>query len=340
MSMMKSTMNNRSRSIWVFGDYRNYFQNRVTLQLLARARELAMQIEAGVCAVVFGNQVEEYIHEYIAHGAQTVYVIDHPRLKTYSTAIYAALMARLAAEHEPDILLIGATDFGRELAPRVAKRLKTGLTADCIGLDIDEKGLLVQTAPSFGGNLLARIITPEKRPQMATVRPGTFPELPHDHQASGRIIAIPFPEDIPSDRVRLVHSERKLPREQRLEDARIVICGGRGMGSRAKFKKLFEMARLMGAEVGATRPVVYSQWAEHDCLVGQAGKHVRPQVLFSFGVSGAIQHTAASHDADLIIAVNKNPHAAMMKIADVAIVADASQFCSALIRELRKRIRE
>ncbi len=340
MSMMKSTMNNSSRSIWVFGDYRNYFQNRVTLQLLARARELAMQIEASVCAVVFGNQVEEYIHEYIAHGAQTVYVIDHPRLKTYSTATYAALMAHLATEHEPDILLIGATDFGREFAPRVAKRLKTGLTADCIGLDINEKGLLVQTAPSFGGNLLARIITPEKRPQMATVRPGTFPELPHDHQALGRVITLPFPENIPDDRVRLVHSERTPPREQRLEDARIVICGGRGMGSRAKFRKLFEMARLMGAEVGATRPVVYSQWAEHDCLVGQAGKHVRPQVLFSFGVSGAIQHTAAIHDAELIVAVNKNPNASMMKIADVAIVADASQFCSALIRELKKRIRE
>ncbi len=339
-SMTKVTMNNDNRSIWVFGDYRNYFQNRVTLQLLARARELAPRIGAAVCAVIFGNHVDEYIREYIAHGAQTVYVCDHPRLKTYAVETFTTLTARLVMRYEPEIFLIGATDFGREFAPRAAKRLKTGLTADCVGLDINETGLLVQTAPSFGGNLIARIITPEARPQMATVRPGTFPERPHDDQATGQVIAIPFPEDIPCDRVRLVHSERKPPREQRIEDARIVICGGRGMGSRTKFKKLFEMARLMGAEVGATRPVVYSRWAEHDSLVGQAGKHVHPQVLFSFGVSGAIQHTAAIHDADLIIAVNKNPHAAIMKMADVAIVADASQFCSALIRELRKRIRE
>lgn len=333
-------MNKPERSIWVFGDYRNYFQNRVTLQLLARARELAPEIGAEVCAVVFGSQVNEYVCEYIAHGAQTVIVIDDPALKDYSVEIYLWLAERLVRRYQPDIFLIGATDFGREFAPRIAKRLKTGLTADCIGLEINADGLLVQTAPSFGGNLIATIITPEARPQMATVRPGTFKELPHDAGATGRIVSVPLPEGLPGARVRLVHSERNPPREQRIEDARIVICGGRGMGSRAKFKKLFEMARLMGAEVGATRPVVHSQWADHDCLVGQAGKNIRPQILFSFGVSGAIQHTAAIQDADLIIAVNKNPNAAMMKMADVAIVADAGQFCSALIRELRERIRE
>ena len=337
---MKETMNKPGPSIWVFGDYRNYFQNRVTLQLLARARELAPEIGAEVCAVVFGSQLNAYVGEYIAHGAETVYVCDDPILKDYSVETYLWLAERLIRQYQPDIFLVGATDFGREFAPRVAKRLKTGLTADCIGLEINPDGLLVQTAPSFGGNLIATIITPEKRPQMATVRPGTFKELPHDDAAAGRIVNVPLTDDLPLARVRLVHSERKPPREQRIEDAGIVICGGRGMGSRTKFKKLFEMARLMGAEVGATRPVVHSQWVDHDCLVGQAGKNIHPQVLFSFGVSGAIQHTAAIHDAGLIIAVNKNPNAAMMKMADVAVVADAGQFCSALIRELRKRIRE
>ncbi|MGD9972102.1 MAG: electron transfer flavoprotein subunit alpha/FixB family protein [Desulfatirhabdiaceae bacterium] len=337
--MMTETMNKTGRNIWVFGDYRNYFQNRVTLQLLARARELAPKIGADVCAVIFGSQVTEYVGEYIAHGAETVYVIDHPDLKAYSIETSLNLMERLAREYQPEIILIGATDFGREFAPRVAKRLKTGLTADCVGLEIDEDSLLVQTAPSFGGNLMATIVTPEKRPQMATVRPGMFQERPHDYAACGQIIAIPFPNDLPEPRVRLTHSERKPLRDQRIEDAGIVICGGRGMGSRAKFKKLFDMARLMGAEVGATRPVVYSQWVDHDCLVGQAGKTIHPRILFSFGISGAIQHTAAIHDTDLVIAVNKNPNAAMMKMADVAVVADASQFCSALIRELKNRIR-
>jgi len=328
------------KSIWVFGDYRNYFQNRVTLQLIARAKELAPAIEAEVCALVFGNNVDEYVGEYIAHGAAKVYVTDHPSLAHYNVETYTFLTQNLIKEYAPEIFLVGATWFGREFAPRVAKALKTGLTADCIDLNINEKGLLVQTAPSFGGNLLAEIVTPEARPQMATVRPGTFAELPHNYQATGEIIRVPLPENMPAPRVRLIRSERLPQREQRLEDAEIVICGGRGMGSKSKFKKLLELARMMDAEVGATRPVVYADWIGHDALIGQAGRHISPKILFSFGISGAIQHTAAIHDADFIIAVNKNPNATMMKIADVAIVADASQVCSALIRELKMRIRE
>ena len=343
----------KRQAIWVFGDYRNYFQNRVTLQLLARARDLAGKIDAEVCAVVFGHWTEEWVDdalsqnptfcgvvgEYIAHGADKVYLTDHPRLATYSMEINALLMERLAKREEPEIILIGATAFGREFAPRVAKRLGTGLTADCVGLEINEEGLLVQTAPSFGGNLVAQIVTPERRPQMATVRPGTFPEIPHDYIRKGEVIRVPLPKDLPADRVRLVRSERCPQRGTRLEDARVVVCGGRGMGSKKKFAKLFELAEILDGEVGATRPVVYSDWAAHEALVGQAGKQVRPQILFSFGISGAIQHTAACNGAKFIIAVNKNPNATMMKLADVAIVADASQLCTALIQELKRRIR-
>jgi len=327
-------------SIWVFGDYRNYFQNRVTLQLLARAVDMAPSIDAEVCAVVFGHEVDEWIGEYIAHGARKVYVIEDPALKQYSVEIYTALMERLALEYRPDIILVGATSFGREFAPRVAKRLGTGLTADCVGLDINESGLLVQTAPSFGGNLLAKIVTPTSRPQMATVRPGTFQEIPHNYEATGEVIRLPLPAGLPEDRVRLIHSERVEQRDQKLEDAAVVVCGGRGMGSKQKFKKLHELARLLDGEVGATRPVVYSDWIGTDALVGQAGRHIRPQVLFSFGISGAIQHTAAVNDSNFIIAVNKNLNATMMKMSDVAIVADANQFCLALIKELKKRIRD
>lgn len=332
-------MASEKRSIWVFGDYRNYFQNRVTLQLLSRANDLAKAIGAEVCATVFGHEVDEWVGEYIAHGASRIYVCDHPSLKFYSSDVYIALMEKLVRQHEPEILLIGATAFGREFAPRLAKRLATGLTADCIGLDINEEGLLVQTAPAFGGNLLAKIVTPDRRPQMATVRPGTFQEIPHNYQAAGEIVSVSLPKDLPKDRIRLVSSERQQAREQKLEDAALVVCGGRGMGSKKKFKNLYELARVLGGEVGATRPVVYSKWADEDALVGQADKHIKPKVLFSFGISGAIQHTAGIKDAGFIIAVNKNPHATMMKMADVAIVADASQVCTALIRELKKRIR-
>ena len=346
-------MSTKKPSIWVFGDYRNYFQNRVTLQLLSRARELAGKIDAEVCGVVFGHWTEEWVDdalsqnptfcgvvgEYIAHGADKVYLTDDPRLSTYSVEIYTHLMARLAQREKPEIILIGATTFGREFAPRVAKRLGTGLTADCIGLDINDEGLLVQIAPSFGGNLVAQIVTPERRPQMATVRPGTFQEIPHDYDRRGEVMCVPMPEGIPADRIRLVSSERCPPREGKIENAKVVVCGGRGMGSKKKFAKLFELAELLGAEVGATRPVVYADWADHDALVGQAGKQIKPQILFSFGISGAIQHTAACNGAKFVIAVNKNPNATMMKMADVAIVADAGQLSSALIQELKRRIR-
>ena len=331
-------MSQSKHSIWVFADYRNYFQNRVTLQLLAKANNLAAGMQAEVCAVVFGNEIDEYVTEYIAHGAQKVLAAEHPSLNPYSVEKYTYLMEKLAAEHKPDIILIGATSFGREFAPRVAKRLGTGLTADCIGLEITSEGHLMQIAPSFGGNLIAEIITPDHRPQMATVRPGTFQELPHDNTRRGEVLHIPLPPKMPTDRLRLVAYERRTDRDQRLEEAQIVVCGGRGMGSKLKFKKLFELAQLLSGEVGATRPIVYAGWADDGALVGQAGKHIKPRILFSFGISGAIQHTAATTDADFIIAVNKNPNATMMKMADVAVVADANQVCSALIRGLKDRI--
>jgi len=331
-------MKQQNASIWVFADYRNYFQNRVTLQLLAKANDLASELDAEVCAVVFGYDTDEYVAEYIAHGAQKVMVIEHPGLKQYSVEKYTALMEKIAREYEPKIILIGATSFGKEFASRVAKCLDTGLTADCIGLEITADGNLMQIAPSFGGNLIAEIVTPDHRPQMATVRPGTFQEIPHNDDLRGEVVRLKMPEKMPVDRLRLVAYERQPERDQRLEDAKIVVCGGRGMGSKAKFKKLFELAQLLAGEVGATRPIVYAGWADDETLIGQAGKHIKPRILFSFGISGAIQHTAALTDADFIIAVNKNPNATMMKMADVAVVADANQLCSALIKGLKARI--
>ena len=333
-------MKSKQKSIWIFGDYRNYFQNRVILQLISRAVELARTINAEVCAVVFGHEIDEYIMEYTAHGADRILAIDDPSLKNYNTEQYVALMENLVKERDPDIILIGATDFGREFAPRLAKRLKTGLSADCVGLDITEDGLLVQIAPSFGGNMLAEIVTPNHRPQMATVRPGTFKEIPHDYVRSALVEQLPLMQNLPKSRIRLIEYERSVEREHTIENAAVIVCGGRGMGNKKKFKKLHDLARLLGGDVGATRPVVYSGWADHAALVGQAGKHIKPKILFSFGISGAIQHTAGLGEADFIIAVNKNPQASMMKIADVAIVGDAAEVLHALIKELRKRIRE
>ncbi len=328
-----------TKEIWVFGDYRNYFQNRVTLQLLARARELAQPLKAQVCVLVMGHQLDQWVEEYVAHGADRVLVLDHPRLATYQGQTYTRLLVELAEQRQPEIILVGATCFGRELAARAAKRLNTGLTADCVDLAIDGQGRLVQTAPGFGGNLLAQVVIPKRRPQMATVRPGTFQELPHDYDRAAPVERLPLPDNLPPERVRLLSSERLPPRAQALENAQVVVMGGRGMGGKKKFRNLHELARLLGGQVGATRPVVYARMAEENALVGQAGRQIKPQVLFSFGVSGAIQHTAGISGNPFIIAVNKNPNAVMMQMADVGLVADANQACLALIRELKQRMR-
>jgi electron transfer flavoprotein alpha subunit len=334
--MMKS----KQKSIWVFGDYRNYYQNRVTLQLISKAMDLAKTINAEVCALIIGHEIDEWIMEYTAHGADRILAIDDPALKSYSTERYLAIIEILAKERDPEIILIGATDFGREFAPRLAKRLKTGLSADCVGLDIAQDGLLLQIAPSFGGNMLAEIVTEFHRPQMATIRPGTFKEIPHDYQRKALVERLPLMQNLPKPRVRLVEYERSVEKEHTIENASVIVCGGRGMRNREKFKKLQELAKLLGGDVGATRPVVYAGWADHGALVGQAGKHIKPKILFSFGISGAIQHTAGLGEANFIVAINKNPQATMMKMSDVAIVGDAGDVLNNLIKELKKRIRE
>ncbi|KIX14739.1 electron transfer flavoprotein subunit alpha/FixB family protein [Dethiosulfatarculus sandiegensis] len=328
-----------AKSIWVFGDYRNYFQNRVTLQLIARAKELARQDEARVCVLVFGHKTGQWVHEYVAHGADVVYVMDHVNLSKYQIETFTRILVGLANEYKPGIILVGATGFGKELAARTARELGTGLTADCVDLFINEKGEFVQTAPAFGGNLLAEILIPKHSPKMATVRPGTFQELPHDEKRTAQVIELPLPQDLPPERVIRKSIERLPHRAQSLEQAKVVVLGGRGMGSKKKFKNLLELARLLRAEVGATRPVVHANWAEEDMLVGQAGKNIKPKILFSFGISGAIQHTAGFGDIDFIVAVNKNPVAQMMQMADVAIQADANQVCLAMIRELKERLK-
>ena len=328
-----------NKEIWVFGDWRNFFHNRVTLQLLGKGAELAKQLKAELTVVLFGYRTAEYSWQYICHGANRVLICDHPRLAGYPMDVFVDLMVRLAQDHRPEMILVGATGFGREFAPRVAKRLRTGLTADCIDLELGEDGLLIQTAPAFGGNLLARIVCPEARPQMATVRPGVFKEPTHDDARMGRKIFLPPPDDFPQSKVEELDIEPAPPRGRKLEKARVVVCGGRGVGSKRKFDALARLAKFIGGEVAATRPVVHAGWAPEEALVGQAGKHIKPDLLISFGVSGAIQHTAGISEAGFIIAVNKNPQAMMMQMADVAIEGDAAQVCQALIAQFKDRLK-
>ena len=323
------------KSIWVVADYREYFHNRVTLQLLAKARELAPTMGAEVCAVVFGHGLGEYLKEYAAHGADRILAVDHASLEGYREETYARLLERLAGKMMPEVILIGATDFGRVLAARTASRLGVGLTADCVELGFDENGLLIQTAPAFGGNLLAEIIIPDCTPQMATVRPGIFAELPHDEKRQAKVEMLELPAGLGKERMKLISWRKAEHQGVDLARARVVVLGGRGMGGKKKFAALHELAGLLDGEVGATRPAVYAGWALEEALVGQAGKHIKPKLLISFGISGAIQHTAGIGGADFIVAVNKNPQANMMALANVGIVGDAHQVCLAMIEQIK-----
>jgi electron transfer flavoprotein alpha subunit len=323
--------------VWVFGDYRNYFENRVTLQLIAKARSLAEKTGCKTAVALLGDDVHQFAMEYVAHGADIVLVGEHPGLKDYRVDAYTDILSEWVRFFKPSIFLAGATTFGKEFFPRLAKRLKTGLSADCTALEIDEaSGLLIQTTPAWGGELLADVVTAQRRPQMATVHPGIFNERPHDRAATGRII---YPEinRVAEARIEIIRSRRQKPGEIKLEDAPVVVAGGMGLGSGENFQKLSELAELLGAEVGATRPAVLAGWAEQDRMLGQTGKTVKPKLLISVGTSGALQYVTGIQGAETIVAINRDPDARIFSIADVGIVGDAGDLVPRLIDMLKKR---
>ncbi len=332
--------NNGYRDVWVFADHRDYFRNRVTLELIAKGKELAKKRNEELGVVLFGYETHEYIMEYTAHGADVIYVVDDPKLQHYNSDAYVRLLSDMAFQYKPEILLIGGTDFGRELAPRVAKRLETGLSADCLDLDIDEEnsGNLVQTSPAFGGNLYAVVITPTRRPQMATVRPGTFREHPHDPKANARVIYAELKDgDGSDDKIHLRSVEKESQTFSSLEDATVVISGGRGMGSREGFESLRHLASLLEGEIGATRPAIIDGWSDEECLIGQTGKTIRPKLLITCGTSGAIQYTAGITQSESVIAINKDQNATIFRMADIGIVGDAKRLVPMIIRAIERR---
>ncbi|MTI53477.1 electron transfer flavoprotein subunit alpha [Geosporobacter ferrireducens] len=325
------------KNVWVFVEQREDKIMPVAIELLGEGKRLAKEIGVELCAVLLGDGIGELAKDCIAYGADKVYLAQHPLLKVFTTDGYTKVISELIQAEKPEIVLLGATHIGRDLAPRVAARVDTGLTADCTKLEIDQEDKkLLQTRPAFGGNIMATIVCTKHRPQMATVRPGVMDKAVSDAGRSGQIIEVPVnleKKDIRTEVIKVVKSDKAMVA---LEEAEVIVAGGRGLGKPEGFQLLEQLANRLGGVVGASRATVDAGWINHDHQVGQTGKTVKPRIYIACGISGAIQHMAGMQGADIIIAINKNPDAPIFGIADYGIVGDLYEVVPALIDGLER----
>ena len=297
----------------------------VSLELLGQGRILADKIGDEVGAILIGSGVKPLAQELIAHGAHKVYVYDDPKLEQYNTTAYTKVLQNFFEEVKPNVFLVGATNIGRDLGPRVANVLKTGLTADCTGLDVDDDGkTIVWTRPALGGNIMAEIVCRENRPQMGTVRPNVFKKPAADASATGEIIDMKAALSDDDFMTKFVELIKMGGGGVKLEEADVIVSGGRGMNSSEPFEGMLkELAGLLGGAVGASRAAVDAGWIDALHQVGQTGKTVGPKIYVACGISGAIQHLAGMTGSDCIIAINKDPDAPIFQVCDYGIVGDA-----------------
>ena len=331
-------MEAKTKDLWVYVETKeDGSAKNVGLELLSPGRDLADKQGGRLVAVVIGSGVEQAVNDASAHGADQVIVVDSPEFKDYTTDAYTAAMYYLIDKYGPTTLLIGATPDGRDMGPRLACRIKTGLTADCTGLDIDpESGNVAWTRPAFGGNLMATILCPDHRPQIGTVRPGVFKKSAPGG-TNAEVVREEFhvaPEQI---RTELLEIIREAAGELvDLEGADIIVSGGRGVGGPEGFAPVKALAEVLGATVGASRAAVDSGWISHAHQVGQTGKTVAPKLYIACGISGAIQHLAGMSGSDCIVAINKDPDAPIFDVADYGIVGNLFEVLPALTEEIKK----
>ena len=324
-----------SQEVWVFAEHRRGRIASVVFELLGAARGLVRE-DGRVGAVLLGRGVGQMAGEIISYGADVVYLVEDEELEDFRDEPFTQAIAGLVNKYRPVIFLLGATSTGRSLAPRIAGRLKTGLTADCTGLAISEEGLLLQTRPAFGGNVMASILCKRARPQMATVRPRVMKRLPKDSSRAGEVVRY-TPSAALCSRTNLLEFVEEAAGSINIEDAEIIVSGGRGLGDPKKFSLLRDLANQLGAAVGASRAAVDAGWVPYNMQVGQTGKTVGPKVYFAVGISGALQHLAGMSSSDIIVAINKDPDAPIFKVATYGIVGDLFEVVPALIEALRSR---
>lgn len=323
------------RGIWIFAEQRDGEIMPVTYELLSIGRKMANVLGVELSALLFGNGLREKAERMLKYDLDKVYLVEHPLLASYRTGPYTRAMVDLATQKCPEIILIGATSIGRDLAPRVATRLKTGLTADCTGLEIEnETRNLVQTRPALGGNIMASIISPHHRPQMATVRPRVMKKAKPDGKKKGRVIEVNpdfTHEDKMVELLKVIKEEREV---EDLQEAEIIVSGGRGLGKAENFSLIRRLAHLLGGAVGASRAVVDAGWIPSYHQVGQTGKTVQPKLYIACGISGAVQHQVGMRNSEVIVAINKDPNAPIFDIATYGIVDDLHKFLPVFIEKL------
>jgi len=323
------------RGVWVFAEQREGNLLNVAIELVGEGRKIADALETKLTAVLLGNGVDNLAEKLVKYGADTVLYADHELLNFYTTEGYTKVIDEMIRERKPEIMLIGATNIGRDLGPRISARVHTGLTADCTKLDVDlENRRLMQTRPAFGGNLMATIICPDHRPQMSTVRPGVMEKAKYDENRTGEIVKTT--PNLSSDdiRAKVLEVVKGGKAEVQLEESKIIVSGGRGLGNPEGFKLIEELANKIGGVVGASRATVDAGWIDHGHQVGQTGKTVRPTLYIACGISGAIQHLAGMQESKVIVAINKDPDAPIFKIADYGIVGDVYEILPELISAL------
>ncbi len=327
-----------SKDVFVFIEQRDGRLQKVGMELLGKARDLADALGQDVVAMLLGGKgIKDQAETLIQHGADKVLVVEDEILKEYVTEPYTKAIYELVKKYDPEIAIYGATSIGRDLAPRLAARIHTGLTADCTGLEIDEESKnLLMTRPAFGGNLMATILCEDFRPQMSTVRPGVMQALAKDESRKGEIIEEKI-DFTPADMNVKIKEILKLENKKKdITEAAILVSGGRGIGGPEGFSILQDLADELGAEVSTSRATVDAGWIEKDRQVGQTGKTVRPELYFALGISGAIQHLAGMEESDLIIAVNKNDGAPIFTVADLGIVGDLNAVVPKLTELIKK----
>lgn len=325
--------------VWVIIEYNNGKVAPVSWELLGEGRKLADAIGCGLCGVITGCEVEAVIPEAFAYGAEKVYVLDHPVLKDYRTEPYAEAITSVVRKYQPEIILMGATSIGRDVFPAVATKMQTGLTADCTVLGIDpETKLLQQTRPAFGGNIMATILCRKSRPQMATVRPRVMQMPERVEGREGEIIREEFGFNESDFRTKVLEFIPSDPKSAFLDKAEIIVSVGLGLAAKRNMALAEELADVLGATIAGTRGAVEAGWLSHDQQVGQSGVTVRPKVYIAMGISGAIQHLVGMETSDFIIAINNDPEAPILKVANYGIVGDLFQIVPALTAEFKKRL--